>query len=173
MVTGDNMENFKMNEAIKLIALANDYNVVRAFEYLSEELSETLQSQLDLMINNLSCEGLIFSDKMFMTMIENNESKQLSDGDSIMLSRRILYLFASTPELEHFAINALRNWPDETKKVGIVVTLGMVASLLLVVSSSEFEYQGESIHYIKHKTSVEEIKAMSELLKNLLPGKEK
>jgi hypothetical protein len=160
-----------MNEAIKLIALANDYKVVRAFEYLSKKLSKTLQPQLGSMINNLSCEGLIFSDEMIMSIIENNESEKLSEGDSITLSRTILYLFASAPELEDFTIDALENFPDDTKIVGTIITLGVVASLLLIVSSTEFEYKGKHFYIKKNKTSVEDIKAMSDLLKNLLPIK--
>lgn len=157
-----------IQKAKQALALASDVDVLLAVDYFAG----MLLAQANIGPHNL----LANMDKGFADLIPfNNVStlkscndENLTETVSISAARLLLFQFANTPETAQLVIESLTNYPD-SKKSKKTLKFGLVASLLLIVVATEFEYKGKNIHIHKHPVSTEQIKAVADLL---APAKE-
>lgn len=157
-----------MNRSLELLALSDDYTVIRATEYFNQKFLPQLTTGLESLLNSASIDGSpLLTNEEVQCLIEN-DNHQLSTADSQFLARHLLYFFACIPETSELVAQAIQHWNDDYKKVGVILTTGLVASLLLIVASTEFEYRDEKVYIHKQVLSDSQIRAMADVVSSYL-----
>ena len=153
----------KTQEAITKLALSTDTNVILCMGYFYQQLLKDITSDSSELINKIDSSFLPTLPFRDLQIVKDINDEYLNEVDSISAARSLLYQFAASSQTSTTVIDALENWPD-VEKSNKTLKFGTVASLLLLVVATEFEYKSENIHIHKHPVSTEQIKALSEIL---------
>jgi hypothetical protein len=141
-----------MNKALLAIALADDVSVIRATEYLHETLSRALANSG---ITQAELIGLAKENEevaAFLEFANRRAGEVVGENHSVAAARQLLVIAALDPSLERMVAQCVENWPDDRQSVGIMITVGAIAGLLLLIATLEIEYTGE--HTRIHKKSM-------------------
>lgn len=138
-----------MNDAIRAIARADDFSIVRAFEYFHRELSQALQaplSELEDLCTGEHAAGLL-------ALLRDKEDQALGDTSSILLAREILVDAAEDPGLQPVVLRCVTEWPDDRKSVGLVLEFGILGLAWLIAMTTEVRYKDGRLEVHKRAVS--------------------
>lgn len=126
-----------MNEAIKAIALSDDFSIVRSFEYFQSELTKSLPIPLSELQSSLKGPTSL----ALLDLLRENEDLALSSDSSVALARWALVEAAESGALAPFVTHCVQNWPDDRQSVGKILQLGGIGITWLIVATTEVTYR--------------------------------
>lgn len=153
-----------MTTALEKLALADDYTVIRAIEHLSIGLFEDVGTDFSDLIKTSAIDGKPLLSEEDIKLLVQSDSEELTAGNSVVVARKLMFLLARNTHLSELVSEALVNWNDDRKKVGLILAGGLVASLLMLIASTEFEYKGENFYFRKEVVDYEQIRAVADIL---------
>lgn len=154
---------------LERIVSMDDFQVVRFFQYWSSNLCDGAITEYETIVDGIPAE--IGGSAEFVA-IRNLSPEQsvapLRPADSVRLARALLERLAQTPELAPSIQTALDFFDDDKLVVDVILALGLVASVLLIVSTVEFEGKIGPVSFHKGKVDPETLKAVTEFVAGIL-----
>ena len=155
-----------MNKAIKAIALADDVSIVRAADYFVA-MARNAMNQAGIELQELIDLASIDPALTAITQAaEHRPDTKFNAADSTDATRRVLVTAAEDPTLTAIVEHCVSHWPDDRQAAGKTVTVGLLATLLVIVSTTQIDYVGEKIQMHKKTAIPDSAKASFSLLKS-------
>lgn len=133
---------------LEALALADDVVAVRAAEYIYERL-ESLPLRSDETAIDLTPHPPLLA---LQQSIETDGDQAMGDSDSIRSARFLLCQFAKQECGNMLVLEALQDWNDDTQRVGVQISWGIIATLLLTFATTEVRIDGNG--YSLHKKAI-------------------
>ena len=151
------------------IEAMDDFTVVRFFQHWSGELCDGAATPFPEIVDGVPPE--IAGNAAFSALAAISPEEAvvpINPADSVGLVRALLEPLADTPEVGPTIAAALGTFHDEKLVVDVVLALGLVASVLLIVSTVEFEGTIGGITFRKGKVDTETLEAVATFVSGLL-----
>ncbi len=162
-----------MIEASARIAAMNDRQLVRYFEAFSQHLLAGMTTSFDEVRSGITSETRALPGwDQIDNLTAEQASETLSVGQAAESARSILLQMATNESFGPVLESHLAGYRDDELVVETILAVGLVATVLLIVSSTRFEYRDGKGSFIfnPNPKNVETILApFSEALKRL-PG---
>lgn len=149
--------------ALEALALADDLEVVRT----SEEVYERLVGALATADVSELMAGAPDSIHALQQALAQQDVL-LDEAESIAAARWTLRQLARSPQGQRLLLESLRNWRDDTQRVGTRVQWTLAGTLLLLVATTEVEYGPAGLHIHKKTVIPEQIEATVAFIKSKL-----
>jgi hypothetical protein len=147
----------------------DDFQIVRFFQHWSSSLSNGAVTGYGAIVDGLPAE--ISASPTFAAIIDLTPEQAVASvhpADSVLLARALLEPLASTPEVGPTIAAALDSFHDEKLVVDVILAIGLVTSVLLIVSTIEFEGKIGPMTFRKGKVDPETLKALTGSVGGLL-----
>lgn len=147
----------------------DDFQIVRFFQYWSGSLCDGAVTEYEAIVDGVPPE--ISGSAVFTSISELTQEQAAASvhpADSVRLARAVLEPLASTPEVGPTIEAALDSFHDEKLVVDVILAVGLVTSVLLIVSTVEFEGKIGPITFKKGKVDPETLEAITGFVGGLL-----
>lgn len=145
--------------SIERLTAMNDLQIVRFFEHWGTALCDGADTDLDTITAGIPDE--ISTTPGFAEVTDLSKSQNLDPRTSARVARAVLLPLAEDPQVEPSIATALETFEDDRLLVDVILALGLVASVLLIVSTTEFDGKIGPITFHKGKADPETIKAVT------------
>jgi hypothetical protein len=148
----------------------DDFQVVRFFRHWGDGLCEGAITDFETIVAGVPDE-IRSSEFTELTDLSDEEAvSPLHPADAAPMARAILEPLAQSPELTPALENALDTFDDDALAVDVILALGLVASVLLIVSTVEFKGTIGSFAINKAKVDPETLKTILSAVYGLSRG---
>jgi hypothetical protein len=154
-----------MNNALKLLALSDDFSVIRAFEHFHDYLLDHVVQTRSELLEAVPTELRMIAGVDLLDSLDKNAHEKLSRGDSIRLARQLLTAFSESSGFEAVVVQSLEQWKDDRQLVDVILAIGVVGAVWICLASTEFEIKGARGTIRKETVSTEQLKAIAELIR--------
>lgn len=133
-----------LTHTIEAIALSDDVTATRAVEYIFNRLNDSPSTHNDEALDQQTHPTI----QSLLQFITESEGRLLCEAESIKASRWLLCQFAKEADGSLLVQEALRLWNDDTQRVGVQLSYGLIATLLLIFATTEVRIEGHgfSLH---------------------------
>lgn len=131
-----------MTEAMKQLALADDFTVVRAFETFHDALIQGSTQSIDTLIEAIPEAVRSDSGGDVAEILRQHAAAPLSEGDSVKLARLLLTAFAEDEAFAPLVVDSLANWRDDRQLVDVILAVGAVGAVWICLASTSAAFQG-------------------------------
>jgi len=147
----------------------DDFQVVRFFQYWSGSLCDGAITDFDAIVDGIPSEISDNTEFAAMTNLTPEAAvATVRNADSVRLARAVLEPLAETPEVSPMIASALDTFHDDKLVVDVILAVGLVTSVLLIVSTIEFEGKIGPVTFRKGKVDPETLKAVTGFVGGLL-----
>ncbi len=153
-----------MTEALRAIALADDFEIVRIFEFFSSEISRMGPIALDELEAHID----VPEHEAVLEELKRREASDLTGASSVSVARWLMATAAQREDLAGLVAHCARNWEDDKKTVGKMLAAGLVGAVLLMVATTSFEYKGERLVVAKQPLPMDDVSFVFEGFKQRL-----
>jgi hypothetical protein len=157
------------------IQTLDDFQVVRFFDRFSRQLIAGANVSLDQIKSGIpdsarALEGFAQIENLAPELAE----RCLDPSASAALARNILVALSGDAEFAPLIESALDRYRDDELVADVILAIGLVASMLLIIATTEFTAEGKNWKFAKKRASPELVKAITEpcakVISNLSPG---
>lgn len=150
-------------KAIEIVKNMNDVEVVRFLEHFGKQLFEGTTP--DAVRNGVSPELKALAEFRELDHLDvETRGKRLEPEDSVRIARIILQQVAQDDGLSEALVKSWEEYDPQELFVESILAVGLVASMILLVSTTEIDIEFKGIKIKKGKATAEQIKAISEPL---------
>jgi hypothetical protein len=153
------------------LAAMNDVQIAAFFKHWATSLVDGAQTDLDVITSAVPAE--VQQTPGFAAVTEVDAEGEIRRG-AADVARAVLLPMADDSELGPTIDAALETYDDSLMMVDVILALGLVASVLLIVATTEFDGNLGPVKFHKGKADPETVKAVIgsvfEVLKPFLGG---
>ena len=150
-------------KAIEIVSNMSDVEVVRFLEHFGKQLFEGTTP--DAIMNGVSPE---LKDLAEFSELDNLDGEtrrnRLEPEDSVQIARITLQQVAQDDGLSEALVKSWEEYDPQELFVELILAVGLVASMMLLVSTTEIEIEFKGVKIKKGKATAEQIKAIAEPL---------
>ena len=156
------------------IQAMDDFQVVRFFEAFVQQLLAGSSTTFDAIKSGVPPSVRSGADWARLEGLTEDQANQLLEpSEAAAASRRLLLQLADDPSLGPALDAFLASFRDDELVADVVLAVGLVASVLLIAATTEFEGQIAGVKFKKGKADPETIKALVSPFASLLSGSAK
>lgn len=148
----------ELQSTAERIGAMNDVQVAAFFEFWATSLVEGATTSLDSIQRGVPVE--IRDTRGFAELADVTTDGVIDTATAAKVARTVLEPLVSDPQLGPTIDAVLDKYDDSRQMVGIILALGLVASVLLIISTVEFEGKVGGLTFRKIKPDVETAKAI-------------
>ncbi len=151
------------------IQALDDFQIVRFFEHFSHQLVAGANVTLDQIKKGIPESTRTFGGFSQIETLSPSQAEQpLEPSASIATSRNILVYLTDDDEFAPVIGRVLDTYRDDELVAGIVLAVGLVASVLLIAATTEFEGEIGNFKIKKTKADPAVIRAITEPFADIL-----
>jgi hypothetical protein len=157
------------SEIVDRLQAMDDFQIVRFFQFFSQSLVESAKVDSDTLLAAVPSE--VRSAPGFAGVVNADEAQAerlLNPAEAARAARAVLLPLARDPATAPIVRNGLAEFRDDKLAVDVVIAFGVVASVLLIAATVEFDGKIGNFTFKKGKVEAETLKAITEPLLGLL-----
>jgi hypothetical protein len=157
------------SDAVDRLQAMDDFQIVRFFQFFSQSLCESAQVDSDALLAAVPQD--VRSAPGFTGVVKAGETqadRQLNPAEAARAARAVLLPLARDPATAPIVSHGLSEFRDDKLAVDVVIAFGLVASVLLIAATVEFDGKIGSFTFKKGRVDPETLKAIAEPLVGLL-----
>ena len=157
------------SDAAERLQAMDDFQIVRFFQFFAQSLCEGASVDSDKLLVGVPEE--IASAPGFAGVVQLNEQEAellLNPAEAARAARAVLLPLSRDAAMAPVVARALAEFRDEKLAVDVVIAFGLVASVLLIAATIEFEGKIGSWTFRKGRVEADTLKAITEPLVGLL-----
>lgn len=150
-------------KAIEIVNSMSDVEAVHFLEHFGKQLFEGTTP--DAVMNGVSPELKDLAELSELDNLdEETRGKRLEPEDSIGIARITLQQMAQDGGLSDALVRSWEEYDPQELFVETILAVGLVASMMLLISTTEIELEFKGVKIKKGKATAEQIKAIAEPL---------
>jgi hypothetical protein len=150
-------------KAMEIVNNMSDVEVVRFLEYFGKQLFEGTTPEV--VINSVTPELKDIAElKAIDTLDGETRKRGLGPEDSARIARVTLEQIAQDSGLSHALVKSWEEYNPQELFIETILAVGLVASMILLISTTEIELEFKGVKIKKGKATAEQIKAIAEPL---------
>jgi len=150
-----------MDDSLLLVRLheMDDFQLVRFFQHWANNLCEGAITDIETIVGGVPAELRETTEFSKVTDLSPEQANvPIQVGEAALVARAILEPLALMPEVSPSLEAALGSFDDDKLVVDVIIALGLVASVLLIVSTIEFDGRIGPVRFRKGKADPETLK---------------
>lgn len=148
-------------KAKEIVDNMSDAEAVRFLKHFGESLFRETPRQS--ILEGIAEENAKLTEMQDLMALDVNTRKTaLNIKDSGYLARSVLEGMVQDEALASAIVSTWKGYKSDELFVGTILTAGFVAGMLLVVATTEIEFQVKGVKFKKHPATSEQIKAVTE-----------
>lgn len=156
-------------DAVARLQSMDDFQIVRFFQFFAQSLCDGAQAGSDALLAAVPAEIRSRPDFAAVVQVDEQQAETLlNPAEAARAARAVLLPLARDHATAPIVSRALADFRDEKLAVDVVIAFGLVASVLLIAATIEFEGKIGSWTFKKGKVEPETLKAITEPLTSLL-----
>lgn len=156
-------------DGLKALALADDFTIVRAFEHFHGRLVRALGTPLADLARDVEANAAVSASvKSLLASLQENETEELREDQSVAVARELLVAAASAPECAALVRECLENWTDDRKSVGRTLSVGLVGAVWLLICTTKVTFKGEHVTVEKQPIPVDQVQISGDRLRGTI-----
>jgi hypothetical protein len=145
-------------EALKAVALADDFTIIRAFEFLHGRLVDRLGLPLADLADELQNDvRLSTAARSQLAAFRENEGEELAEDQSIAAARQLLVEMTGEADSAALVVDSLAGWPDDRKSVAVVLSIGLVGVVWLLIATTRVTFRDGRIIVEKQPINIDKL----------------
>jgi hypothetical protein len=149
----------------------DEFQVVRCFEAFSQQLIAGSRTPLDTMKKGVPASIRSLTEWQRVENLTPKQAEQaLEPTQAAETARNILMKLADDPTFSPLLDRFLTSYRDDELVADIIMAVGLVASMILMIASTEAEGEIAGVKFKKHKVDPAMIKALFEPFAKSLVG---
>jgi hypothetical protein len=158
-------------EAVRRVAMATDFEVVRAFELFSERVSAPGTTRTDDLIADVPESLRTIDNQPVLAEFEERAMARLPQGTSIVAARTLLVLAAEQYATASLVVEVMEDWVDDRQLVEAVLAVGAVGAVWLVLCSLKGKVivkgRSGSVTLEKDANTADQLRAFADVIRAL------
>lgn len=140
------------------LTMMSDVAIAKFFEHWGTELLDGAVTDVDTIIAGVPAD--VRDTNGFNDVTDLSADRSLDLTTSALVARAVLLPLANDPEVGPTIAAALETFDDDRLLIDVILALGLVASVLLIVSTTEFNGKIGPFTFHKGKAEPETIKSV-------------
>ncbi len=158
-----------MSQLKERVLMLDDYQVVRFFEHFGRQLVAGANTPLDDIRSGIPTTIRTLKEvSQIEDLTPEQAERPLEFSTSAATARNIMVHLANDAEFAPLLGSALDGYRDDELVADVILATGLVASVLLVIATSEFEGTVAGIKFKKTKADPELVRAVAEPFANAI-----
>jgi hypothetical protein len=157
------------SHAAERLQSMDDFQIVRFFQFFANSLCDSADMDSAALLARVPKEVRSAPDFAGVVQLDDTQAERtLNPAEAAQAARAVLVPLARDAATAPIVEKALTDFRDEKLAVDVVVAFGLVASVLLIAATVEFEGKIGSWTFRKGKVDPDTLKAIAEPLVSLL-----
>lgn len=157
------------SDAAERLQAMDDFQIVRFFQFFAQSLCEGARVDSDALLAFVPREISSAPDFAGVVQLDDEQAERLlNPAEAAGAARAVLLPLARDPATAPIVSRGLAEFRDDKLAVDVVIAFGLVASVLLIAATVEFEGKIGGWTFRKGKVEADTLKAITEPLFGLL-----